>query len=99
MIYPSPPPMVRWVVGSILHGGPIELLLIPAIVVVVVVVVAVLHDWCNKGRGMCYSVCGMLHIKEPLLLIGKSSLCGSSGFPFSLSEWSLAICLTPYNRK
>ena len=43
-----------------------------------------LHDWCNKGRGMCYPVCGMLHIKESLLLIGKSSLCGGSGFPFSL---------------
>ena len=57
----------------------------------------VLHDWCNKGHGMCYPVCGMVHIKEPLLLIGKSSLCGSSGFPFSLSEWSLTICLTPYN--
>ena len=40
-----------------------------------------------------YPVCGMLHIiiKEPLLLIGKSSLCGGSGFPFSLSEWSLTI--------
>ena len=33
----------------------------------------VLHDWCSKGRGMCYPVCGMMHIKEPLLLIGKSS--------------------------
>ena len=55
--------------------------------------------WCIKGCGMCYPVCGMVHIKEPLLLIGKSSLCGSSGFPFSLSEWSLTICLTPYNRK
>ena len=53
----------------------------------------VLHDWCNKGRGMCYPVCGMVHI------IGKSSLCGGSGFPFSLSEWSLTICMTPYNRK
>ena len=41
----------------------------------------VLHDWCNKGRGMCYPVCGMVHIKEPLLLIGKSSP----------SEWSLTI--------
>ena len=40
--------------------------------------------WCNKGRGMCYSVCGMMHIKEPLLLIGKSSPCGGSGFPLSL---------------
>ena len=59
----------------------------------------VLHDWCNKGRGMCYPVCRMVHIKEPLLLIGKSSLCGSSGFPLSLSEWSLTICLTPYNRR
>ena len=54
---------------------------------------------CSKGRGMCYPVCGMVHIKESLLLIGKSSLCGGSGFPFSLSEWSLTICLTPYNRK
>ena len=59
----------------------------------------VLHDWCNKGRGMCYPVCGMVHIKEPLLLIDKSSLCGGSGFPFSLSEWSLTICLTPNNRR
>ena len=55
----------------------------------------VLHDWCNKGRGMCYPVCGMVHIKESLLLIDKSSLCGGSGFPFSLSEWSLTICLKP----
>ena len=59
----------------------------------------VLHDWCNKGRGMYYPVCGIMHIKEPLLLIGKSSLCGGSGFPLSLSEWSFTICLTPYNRK
>ena len=57
------------------------------------------HDWCNKGPGMCYPVCGMMHIKEPLLLIRKNSLCGGSKFPFSLSEWSLFICLTPYNRK
>ena len=59
----------------------------------------VLHDWCNKDCGMCYPVCVMVHIKEPLLLIDKSSLCGGSGFPFSLSEWSLTICLMPYNRK
>ena len=59
----------------------------------------VLHDWCNKGRGMCYPVCGMVHINETLLLIDKSSLCGGSGFPFSLSEWSLTICLTPYSRR
>ena len=53
-----------------------------------------LHDWCNKGHGMSYPVCGMMHIKAPLMLIGKSSPCGSSGFPLSLSEWSFTICLT-----
>ena len=48
------PLMMRLVVGSIPHGGHIELFL---------------YDWCNKGHGMCYTVCGMGHIKEPLLLI------------------------------
>ena len=57
--------MVRWVVGSILHGvDPLSYFSFQP----------VLHDWCNKGRGMCYPVCGMVHIKEPLLLIDKSSL-------------------------
>ena len=51
----------------------------------------VLHDWCNKGRGMCYPVCGMVHIKEPLLLKEKSSPCGSSRFPISLSVWYFTI--------
>ena len=69
--------MVRWVVGSIPHDGPIELFLVPASA--------------HKGRDMCYPVCGMVHIKEPLLLIGKSSSCGGSGFPLSASEWSDAI--------
>ena len=41
----------------------------------------VLHDWCKKIV-VCYPVCAMMHIKYPLLLIGKSSPCGSSGFPF-----------------
>ena len=82
--------MVRWVVGSILHGvDPLSYFSFQP----------VLHDWCNKGRGTYYPVCGMVHIKEPLLLIDKSSLCGGSGFPFSLSEWSLTICLTPYTRR
>ena len=34
-----------------------------------------------------------------MVLIGKSSPCGVSWFPLSLSEWSFIICLTPYNRK
>ena len=48
---------------------------------------------------LCYSVCGMVHIKEPLLLIGKSNPCGGSRFHLSLSECSFNICPTPYNRK
>ena len=82
--------MVRWVVGSILHGvDPLSYFSFQP----------VLHNWCNKGRGVCCPVCGMVHIKEPLLLIDKSSLCGGSGFPFALSEWSLTICLTTYKRR
>ena len=79
--------MVRWVVGSIPHGvDPLSYFSFQP----------VLHDWCIKGRGMCYTVYGIVHIKEPLLLIGKSSPCGGSRFPFSLSEWSLTVCLMPY---
>ena len=82
--------MVRWVVGSILNGvDPLSYFSFQPL----------LHDWCNKGRGMCYPVCGMVHIKEPLLLMGKSSPCGGSRFPLSLSEWSFTICPTPYNHK
>ena len=82
--------MVRWVVGSILNGvDPLSYFSFQPL----------LHDWCNKGRGMYYPVCEMVHIKEPLLLIGKSSPCSDSGFPLSVSEWSFTICPTPYNRK
>ena len=59
----------------------------------------VFHDWCNKGCGMYYPVGGMMHIKEPLLLIRKSSLCCASRFPLLLSELSFTICPMPYNRK
>ena len=45
---------------------------------------------------MCYPVCGIMYIKEPLLLIGKN---GGSGFPLSLSERSFTICPTQYNSK
>ena len=45
----------------------------------------VLHGWCNKGRGMCYPVPGMVHINDGA--IEKISSCsGGSGFPLSLSE-------------
>ena len=52
--------MVQRVIRLILHAGPIELFL-------------GLHDWCYKSCGMCYPVCGTVHIKEPLLLIKKIS--------------------------
>ena len=70
-------------------GGPIELFLVPASAPRLV----------YQRPCMCYPVCGIMHIKEPLLLIGKSSPCCGSGFPLSLSEWSFTICLMPYNRK
>ena len=54
--------MVLWVVESILHG--VDTLSYFSFQ-------PLLHDSYNKGRGMCSPVCGMVHIKEPLLLIGK----------------------------
>ena len=67
-------------------GGPIELYIVTA-------------SAPQKLCGMYYPVCGMVHIKEPLLLIEKSSPCGDSAFPLLLSKWSFTICLMPYNRK
>ena len=46
--------VVQWVIGSICHGGPNELFLVPSSA----------PQLCNKGCGMCYPVCGMVHIKE-----------------------------------
>ena len=46
-----------------------------------------------------YPVCGMVHVKDILLLIGKSSSCGGNiGFTLSLSEGSFTIRPTPCNR-
>ena len=36
----------------------------------------VLDNWCNCG--MHYPVCGMVHINDPVLLIGKNSPCSGS---------------------
>ena len=66
--------MEPWVVGSIRHGGPIDLF-------------HVLHDWYNKDRGMCYSVYEIGYFKDLLLLIGKSSpFIGASRLPLRLSD-------------
>ena len=68
------PSLKRSVVGSILLSGPsCSLGYFPFQPVV--------HNWFIKGRGMYCSVYGKVHIKHPLLLIEKSSLCGGSGFP------------------
>ena len=59
-----------------------------------------LHDWCNKDYGMCYPVCGTVHINDLLLQIGKSNPCRyDSGFPLLLSIWSLTTYPTPCIRK
>ena len=55
------------------------------------------HDWFIEGCGMCCPVCGRAHIKDPLLLIGKSSLCGDSGF--HLKKYvTMTICLLSSSR-
>ena len=46
----------------------------------------VFHDWCNKGRDVCYPVCGMVHIKEPLLLNERVAHVAAASF--------LNVCLT-----
>ena len=82
--------MVQWVVGSILYGvDPLSYFSFQP----------VLHNWCNKGRGMCYPVSGMMHIKEPLLLIGRSSPCsGGSRFPLSLFNHEKNVLSTSLNK-
>ena len=56
----------------------------------------VLHDLCNKDPSMYYPVCGLVHIKDPLLLIEKSCpYSGGSRFPLSPSKWSFTMSV-PY---
>ena len=49
----------------------------------------VLHYWCSKGCGMCNPVSGILHIKDPLLLIKKSSPRSGSSILF----YFIYICM------
>ena len=55
--------VVRWDIGSISPGRPISFFLFQPF----------LHNWCNRDGGIHYPVCGILHIKYPLLLIVKTS--------------------------
>ena len=38
-----------------------------------------MDDWCNKGRGMCYPVWGIVHIKYSLVLIGEWPMQWTTG--------------------
>ena len=51
------------------------------LILVIHSILPAVHNWFIKGCGMYCSVYGKVHIKDPLLLIEKSSLCGGSGFP------------------
>ena len=42
----------------------------------------VLHDWCNRGCGKCYPVCGMMTIVTPTtidLILSRSSQSSTTG--------------------
>ena len=57
----------------------------------------VVHNWSIKDCGTCCPVCEKVHIKDSLLLIGKSSLCGDSGF--HLKKYvTMTICLMSNSR-
>ena len=50
---------------------------------------------CVSKAVVCEILPEVVYVKEPLLLIRKSSPCiGSSGFSFSLYDWSFTICPT-----
>ena len=84
------PPLKRSVVGSILLSGRSRSLgYFPFQPVV--------HNWFIKARGIYCSVYGKVHIKDPLLIIEKSSLCGGSGFP-SKKCVNVTIWMTSNNR-
>ena len=46
----------------------------------------VLHDWCNKGHGMCYPVCGMVHACCYSKRVAREVAAAASRSP---SLWSL----------
>ena len=55
------------------------------------------HNWSIKGCHRCCLVCGKVHIKDPLLHIWKSSLCGKSGLPLN-KYVTVTICLMSNRR-
>ena len=61
----------------------------------------VLHGWCSKGCCMYYHVCGMVHIKDPLLLIGNrvDHVVAAVGFLSRYLNEPLPYNLMLYNHK
>ena len=56
-----------------------------------------LHDWCNKGRGVYYSVCEMVYIKDPYCKSERvAHVVAAADF---LSRYDLLPSPTSYNRK
>ena len=60
----EPSLMVRYVHGSITHGGPIGLFLFQPM----------LHYWCKKGRNISYPACVTVYIKDPFSRYMNDSL-------------------------
>ena len=56
----------------------------------------VLHDLCNKGRGMCYHVWNDAY-KRTIAANQKEQPMWRQRVSSLASEWSFTICLTPYN--
>ena len=57
----------------------------------------VVHNWSTKGCGVYCSICGKVHIKDPMLLIEKSSPCGDINFPLKKNV-TMTTCLTSNSR-
>ena len=82
---------MRWVAGSDPHSHLIKLFHVPG---------SDLTTGVTQTVVCAILAVVMVHIKEPLMLIEKSSPCtGCSGFLLSLSFSRFAICPTLYNRK
>ena len=63
--------MVRMVINSILCGGPLNYFLFQP----------VLHNWYINGHDMCYHVCGIVLLKDPLLIGNNSPFSVGTGLP------------------
>ena len=55
----------------------------------------VIHDWCNNGRGMCYPVCGMVHINNPLLVIEKTIPGNGGSDDYLMSKKGTIVSVFP----